>query len=175
MLAQSTYFMNSMITQAELKELVNYDPVTGVFTLAKHRHGTTRKVGEVIGSVTKTGYLETCINQKLYLLHRLAHLYMTGEMPKDKIDHKNRNKLDNSWDNLRCVTHQENMENDVLPRKHGSLGYRGVHRYGNKFRAKINHKGKQIHLGEFATVEEASQAYLKAKPLIHTNFFVGKP
>lgn len=160
-----------MITQTELKELVTYDPVTGAFTLAKHRHGTTRKVGDSLGSLTKTGYLETCIKQKRYYLHRLAHLYMTGKMPKNMIDHKNRNKLDNSWNNLRCVTHQENMENDILPRKHGSLGYRGVHRYGNKFRAKINHKGKQIHLGEFNTVEEASQAYLKAKPLIHINFY----
>lgn len=161
-----------MITQAELKELVKYNPETGVFTLAKHRNGTTRKVGDAIGSVRKNGYIEAGINGKVYYLHRLAYLYMTGEMPKEKIDHKNRNKLDNSWDNLRCVTHQENMENDVLPRKHGSLGYRGVYRYKDKFRAKINHKGKQIHLGEFATAEEASQAYLKAKPLIHTNFYI---
>ena len=161
-----------MITQAELKELVKYDPETGVFTLAKHRNGTTRKIGDAIGSVRKNGYIEAGINGKVYYLHRLAYLYMTGEMPKEKIDHKNRNKLDNSWDTLRCVTHQENMENDVLPRKHGSLGYRGVYRYKDKFRAKINHKGKQIHLGEFATAEEASQAYLKAKPLIHTNFYI---
>lgn len=159
-----------MITQAELKELVNYDPITGVFTLAKHRHGTTRKVGDALGSLNKAGYLETGIKRKRYYLHRLAYLYMTGEMPKDKIDHKNRNKSDNSWNNLRCVTQQENMENDVLPRKHGSLGYRGVYRYKDRFRAKITHKGKQIHLGEFYSVEEASQAYLKAKPLIHTNF-----
>jgi hypothetical protein len=165
--------MSKMITQAELKELVHYDPVTGVFTLAKHRHGTTRKVGDVLGSLTRAGYLEAGIKQRRYYLHRLAYLYMTGEFPQGNIDHKNRNKSDNSWDNLRCVTQQENMENDVLPRKHGSLGYRGVHRYGNKFRAKITHKGKQIHLGEFATVEEASQAYLRAKPLIHTNFYEG--
>jgi hypothetical protein len=162
-----------MITQAELKELVKYNPKTGVFTLAKHRNGTTRKIGDAIGSVRKNGYLEAGINGKVYYLHRLAYLYMVGEMPKEKIDHKNRNKLDNSWDNLRCVTHQENMENDVLPRKHGSLGYRGVYRYKDKFRAKINHKGKQIHLGAFVTVEEASQAYLKAKPLIHKNFHIG--
>lgn len=162
--------MNSMITQAELKEFVHYDPITGVFTLAKHRHGTTRKVGDVLGSLTKAGYLETCIKQKRYYLHRLASLYMTGKFPQNNIDHKNRNKLDNSWDNLRCVTQQENMENDILPRKHGSLGYRGVYRYKDRFRAKITHKGKQIHLGEFYSIEEASQAYLKAKPLIHTNF-----
>jgi hypothetical protein len=162
-----------MITQAELKELVHYDPVTGVFTLAKHRYGTTRKVGDALGSLTKAGYLEAGIKRKRYYLHRLAYLYMTGEFPQNNIDHKNRNKTDNSWNNLRCVTQQENMENDVLPRKHGSLGYRGVHRYGNKFRAKITFKGKQIHLGEFVTIEEASQAYLKAKPLIHTNFYEG--
>jgi hypothetical protein len=160
-----------MITQAELKQLVNYDPITGVFTLAKHRHGTTRKIGDVLGSVTKVGYLETGINRKRYYLHRLAYLYMTGKFPKDKIDHKNRNKADNSWDNLRCVTQQENMENNILPRKHGSLGYRGVHRYGNKFRAKIVHKGKQIHLGAFDTAEEVAKAYLKAKPLIHINYY----
>ena len=160
-----------MITQAELKQLVNYDPITGVFTLAKHRHGTTRKIGDVLGSVTKAGYLETGINRKRYYLHRLAYLYMTGKFPKDKIDHKNRNKADNSWDNLRCVTQQENMENNILPRKHGSLGYRGVHRYGNKFRAKIVYKSKQIHLGAFDTAEEAAKAYLKAKPLIHINYY----
>lgn len=160
-----------MITQEKLKEFVFYDPDTGVFTLLKHRHGTTRKIGDSLGSLTKAGYLETCIEQKRYYLHRLAFLYMNGELPNGVIDHRNRDKMDNRWINLSCGTQQQNLENDILPRKHGKLGYRGVYRYKNKFRAKINHKGKQIHLGEFATAEEASQAYLKAKPLIHTNFY----
>ena len=161
-----------MITQAELKELVSYDPDTGVFTLAKFRRRTTRKVGEQIGSFTGAGYLETCINRKRYYLHRLAFLYMTGSLPNGVVDHKNRDKSDNRWCNLVCVNHQQNMENEIAPRRHGSLGHRGVHRYKDGFRAKIVHKGKQIHLGTFKTLEEAANAYIKAKPEIHKNFYV---
>lgn len=163
--------MNEMLTQAELKKLVKYDPDTGVFTLVKWRRRTTRKVGEELGSLTKLGYLETCINQKRYYLHRLAFLYMTGSLPEYSVDHRNRDKSDNRWANLVCVNHQANMENDILPRKHGSLGYRGVHKYKDKFRAKIVCRGKQIHLGTFDTVEEAANAYLMAKPVVHKNFY----
>ena len=163
-----------MITQAELKELVSYDPDTGVFTLEKIRRRTTRKIGDQLGSFTGAGYLETCIDRKNYYLHRLAFLYMTGSFPEGVVDHKNRNKSNNRWCNLVCVSHQQNMENEVEPRKHGSLGYRGVHRYKDGFRAKIVHKGKQIHLGTFKTVEEAADAYIKAKPEIHKNFYVYK-
>ena len=159
-----------MITQSKLKELVSYEPETGLFRLLKYRLGTTRKIGDCLGSCTKAGYLETCIEQKRYYLHRLAFLYMNGELPNGVVDHKNRDKTDNKWTNLICVTHQQNMENEIAPRKHGSLGYRGVHKYKNKFRAKIVHNKKQIHLGTFLTVEEAAHAYLKAKPEIHKNF-----
>lgn len=160
-----------MITQSKLKELVSYEPETGLFRLLKYRLGTTRKIGDCLGSCTKAGYLETCIEQKRYYLHRLAFLYMNGELPNGVVDHRNRDKTDNRWVNLSCGTQQDNMENDVLPRKHGTLGYRGVYKYKDKFRAKIVHKGKQIHLGTFDTLEEAANVYLKAKPTIHVNFF----
>lgn len=162
-----------MLTQAELKELVSYDPDTGVFTLAKVRRRTTRKLGDPLGSVTKAGYLETVINQKKYYLHRLAFLYMTGELPNGIVDHRNRNKSDNRWANLSVGTQQDNVENNISPRKNNSSGYLGVHKFNNKFKAKIVHKQKQIHLGTFDTAKEAADAYLKAKPLIHTKFYVG--
>jgi hypothetical protein len=162
-----------MLTQSRLKELFSYDYETGNFTVIKNRKGSSKKIGDLLGSKNFAGYLEAAIDAKKYYLHRLAYLYMTGSFPEGNIDHCNRNKSDNSWKNLKVVTQQENLENNILPRKHGSLGYRGVHRYKNKFRAKINHKGKQIHLGQFATIEEASQAHLKAKPLIHKNFYEG--
>ena len=159
-----------MLSQSELKELVSYDPETGVFTLAKHRHGTTRKVGEQVGSFTKAGYLETCISQKRYLLHRLAFLYMTGSLPDKVVDHINGNPADNRWGNLRCVNHRANAENTDKLRADNTTGYRGVHRWHGKYRAKINSGGKQIHLGTFETAEQAAKAYQLAKPVYHPNF-----
>ena len=162
-----------MITQERLKELFSYDKETGNFTVLKNRKGSSKKIGCILGSKNKAGYLEADIDGKRYYLHRLAFLYVNGMFPDDFVDHKNRKKCDNSWSNLRDATPQQNVENDVLPRKNGSLGYRGVYKVKNKFYAKINHQKKQIHLGTYSTPEEASIAYLKSKPLIHLNFHQG--
>jgi hypothetical protein len=162
--------MSKMLSQSELKELVKYDPDTGVFTLVKHRHGTTRKIGEELGSFNKGKYLETGINQKRYYLHRLAFLYMTGEIPLGVIDHINGDRSDNRWVNLRCVDHKANAENTSKLRTDSTTGYRGVHRWHGKYRAKINSGGKQIHLGTFETAEQAAEAYQLAKPIYHPNF-----
>jgi hypothetical protein len=164
---------DNMLTQARLKELFSYNPKTGNFTVIKTRKGSSKKIGDVLGSKNYAGYLEAEIDAKKYYLHRLAYLYMTGEFPQGHIDHRNRNKTDNSWKNLKVVTHQENMQNNTNPRKHGTLGYRGVYKRKDKFGAKIVHNKKQIHLGFFNTVQEAANAYAKAKPLIHTNFYEG--
>ena len=162
-----------MITQARLKELFSYNPDTGNFTVLQNRKGSAKKIGDILGSKNKAGYLEADIDGKRYYLHRLAYLYMTGSFPQEHIDHCNRNKDDNSWKNLRIVTHQENMQNENSIRKHNTLGYRGVYKRKDKFGAKIVHNKKQIHLGFFNTVEEAGLAYAKAKPTVHTYFYEG--
>jgi hypothetical protein len=159
-----------MLTQERLKECVNYDPETGIFTLKMHRHGTTRNVGDVLGSLTKAGYLETCVDQCRMTLHQMAFLYMTGSIPSGHIDHKNRDKADNRWSNLRAVTCAENQQNIIAPRKDNTIGFRGVYRYGNKFRAKINLNGKQIHLGTFINLQDAANAYIAAKPGYHPHY-----
>jgi hypothetical protein len=162
--------MKPHITLERLKELAHYDPATGQFVLKKHRKGTTRKIGDVLGSKTKKGYLEAGFDQRIYLLHRLAYFYMTGEVP-EFIDHINGNGMDNRWDNLRSVTHQQNMENKKKMRPDNTTGYRGVHRWHGKYRAKIVVNKKQIHLGTFSTAEEAAKAYEAARPSIHS-FYV---
>lgn len=162
-----------MITQERLKELFSYNPDTGEFTVLKRRSGSSKKVGDVLGSHNSAGYLEAEIDGNKYYLHRLAWLYMTGKFPDNSIDHCNRKKDDNSWKNLREVTQRQNVQNDINPRKHGKLGYRGVYKYKGKFGAKIVRDKKQIHLGFFKTPEEAANAYATAKPLIHTHFYEG--
>jgi hypothetical protein len=82
---------------------VEYDPDTGWFT----------RNGERAGSLYSNGYRHIYIGGKRYKEHRLAFLFMTGEMP-EQVDHINRNRSDNRWHNLRPVTSRQNMENSII-------------------------------------------------------------
>ena len=80
-----------MITQARLKELLTYDPETGYFTRNVNVKGAN--AGERAGTITAKGYIAIGIDRKHYLAHRLAFLYMTGEWPKELVDHKDTIKI----------------------------------------------------------------------------------
>jgi len=76
------------------------------------------------------------------------------------VDHKNHNTLDNTRNNLRPCTIQENNMN-ARPRKFVSSKYKGVnwHRGINKWVARIGFNGKRIALGCYDKEEEAALAY----------------
>lgn len=78
-----------MITQAELKKALHYNPDTGVFTNRKSRGAA--KAGKIAGCLNFYGYLIIKIDYKLYMAHRLVWLYIYGEMPVEQIDHINHN------------------------------------------------------------------------------------
>jgi hypothetical protein len=84
---------------------------------------------------------------------------MNGEFPKGQADHENGIKDDNRWENLRDLTNEENASNRVRANTNNSLGFLGVHRCKNKFRAIF--KGKC--LGLYPTPEEAHAAYQRAR------------
>jgi hypothetical protein len=156
-----------VISQQELKENLHYDPLTGVFTWLK-ANSRNSKVGNIAGSLN-TGYILISINGIKYRAHRLAWLYMTGEMPKSMIDHINSVKTDNRFCNLREATNQQNLQNLQKPRADSSTGFMGVGRCNKskKYVATITDKGKPRYLGLFTTPEEAHQAYLAAKRKLH--------
>lgn len=152
-----------MLTHAQLKELLHYDPMTGVFTWIAHRNNKT-KVGDMAGSVKPNGYWCVRINNGTYLAHRLAWLYMTGSWPLHQIDHINGIRSDNAFRNLRDVTPSVNMQNQRSSRAnatHPLLGV-GKPKYGG-YRARIKIAGKEQWLGTFQTPEAAHAAYLAAK------------
>ena len=98
------------LTQEELKELLHYDPDTGVFTWKKGRQGRIKK-GGIAGNEDQSGYCKIVVKGKRYGAHRLAFLYMEGYFPEHQVDHINRDRGDNRWVNLREATHTCNMRN----------------------------------------------------------------
>jgi hypothetical protein len=96
------------------------------------------------------------IDGKLYRSSNLVWYLHTGEWPPFIIDHKDRNKLNERFSNLRLSTHSANAANVAI--KAGVSGIIGVYPNRNRWRAQIAHK----HLGTFNTVEEAKAARHKA-------------
>ena len=153
------------LTVEYLRSILHYSPETGVFTW-KVRTSTRVKAGDVAGSLDGHGYLQIKVCSRLYLAHRLAWLYTYGEWPKDQLDHINRNRLDNRIANLREVTNKQNHQNKSKPSNNTS-GHTGVswHKRDSKWQAQIAHNYKRIHLGFFATMEEALSARKAAEKL----------
>ena len=96
--------------QKRLKELLLYNPDTGVFT---RRISTNRnnKAGEVVGHLRVDGYTILSVESRNYLAHRLAWIYIHGVEPSDQIDHINHNRSDNRLANIREVSRLENSRN----------------------------------------------------------------
>lgn len=121
------------ITATRLRELLHYDPETGLFTWKVARQGT--RAGAFAGALNH-GYLRITIDWRHYPAHRLAWLYMTGEWPADLIDHINLVSDDNRFVNLRQATRAQNMHNSARPRTNTS-GVKGVSRYAGRWKAQI--------------------------------------
>tara|TARA_R110000787_G_C13151898_1_gene418581 strand:+ start:55 stop:546 length:492 start_codon:yes stop_codon:yes gene_type:complete len=140
-----------MLTQNRLKELFSYNPLTGVFT-RKVKLAYKSKIGEVVGCLTKAGYLTAQVNGKLYSLHRLAYLYMTGNWP-DITDHINGVKNDNRWTNLRSCTQQQNTFNQKISSNNTS-GVKGVCWEASRRKWRVSVSNRNV--GRFDSLEEAT-------------------
>ena len=149
-----------MISQAQLKEVLEYNPDTGLFTWKKTFRNRV-VVGSVAGCKNK-GYIVIKINRKRHLAHRLAYLYMAGKFPENLIDHINHIRDDNRWTNLRDATTSQNQANRVK-QKNNTSGYKGVrwNKTTKKWCARIRYMNKDIHIGVYTTPQEASEAYKK--------------
>lgn len=142
-------------SQERLKELLDYDPITGILTWKNHKNRTDLN-GKPCGHArNKDGHLSCEINSIKYFAHRIIYKWMTGEDPVI-MDHINGKGDDNRWHNLRNVTHRENSLNSKLPIDNKS-GCAGVyyHEKQERWHANVRQFGKSIHLGSYKDKETA--------------------
>ena len=146
------------LTAEYLRSVLHYEPETGIFTW-KVSTAHSVKVGQASGCLDGHGYLRLRVCSRLYQAHRLAWLYVYGNWPKGQIDHINRNRSDNRIPNLRDVTNRQNQQNRSTNSDNTS-GHPGVYwdKQSFKWRARIKHNQKLIHLGLFTDLEEAIAA-----------------
>lgn len=142
------------ITQEELKERLTYNPDTGEFIWIKTKF--KHLLGQVAGHTQKDGYVKIFLKGKPMPAHRLAWLYMYGELPIGEIDHINHIRDDNRKVNLRVVSRLENHQNKKMDKRNSS-GVQGVHwnKGLNKWMVRIGVNGNRKHLGYFENFEEA--------------------
>lgn len=165
-----------MLTQEYIKSKIVYFPETGLFkSLAR----PNRYTGYVKTTNNGKKYIMVIINNKGYLAHRLAWIYMLGDIPEE-IDHINGDGCDNRIINLRSVTSLENNRNSRM-RIDNKSGVCGVHWYKkwSKWRAQIriveNGISIQKTLGLFGNLADAIESRRLAEIKYGYHFNHGLP
>ena len=135
------------LTQERVKELFDYNELTGVVT-RKITTGNRAKAGSVVGYVNSLGYLEVTVDGKAYRLHRVIYLWKMGFMPEHIVDHENHRRTDNRWCNLRHLTQGCNARNCDLS-KNNTSGVNGISwsKTHNKWEAYIKFEYQRHYLG----------------------------
>ena len=125
----------------------------------------TKKGWKIVHNTSNSyGYNTISCGNKMYMRHRIiAYAYLgldIGDTSKE-VDHINGNRIDNTVDNIRIVSHHENNHNRTTAK-----GY-SWNKKANKWRSRIRLNNKIIHLGCYHSEEDARNAYLEAKKVYH--------
>lgn len=141
------------LTYWNLHTQFEYNPWDGVLR--------SKRTGKRVGG-NRGVYRRVAVNGGVYLEHMVIWIMMTGRDPSNfDIDHRDRNKRNNCWFNLRKASRQQNNAN--MGAKNTTHGLKGVYKHRNgRFRSQIMVDYKSIHLGVFDTPEEAHAAYIAA-------------
>ena len=145
------------LTQLLVKALLNYDPLTGELTHAVDRR-PTGKAEEPAGWVNQRGYHRVSVEGKNLPANRVIWLWMTGVYPTLDVDHKDRQRANNVWSNLRLATRSNNLINQGR-KPNNTSGYKGVLSRGDSHIVRLRIAGKTKYFGSYPTAVQAAHAY----------------
>jgi hypothetical protein len=162
----------SLPPQSVLLALLDYDQETGVLVW---KIGNRR--GLIAGTITcgrKDGsnrYRVVGINRQQYQAGRLIWKIMTGRDPDGLVDHKDGNTLNYRWSNLRSATNSQNIHNSKI-RKDNKSGVKGVcwDASHKAWRVQISDGKRQLKLGRFKNLEDASKVAEEKRLALHGEF-----
>lgn len=167
-----------MLTQEYLKSILHYDPESGAFTwINSGRRGWRGKPAGSLFNLkrSRTSYLRIKIKNKNYLAHRLAWLYMYGEMPDSILDHIDENGLNNSISNIRASDESKNIQNVSL-KANNTSGYKNVSwfpqtgKWRVSFRLKIDGVSRMLSFGLYSNIKDAIKVAAIKREELHEEF-----
>lgn len=144
---------------AKLRALIRYTPADGRFFWLQDRGAF--KAGDELCHRRPDGYGSVTVRMEgrkwRILFSRLAWVLMTGENPKNEIDHADTDPSNDRWANLREATAGQNKCNRKI-RKDNKTGLKGVsfHRQSGLWRMRYGSDGKTSY---HSTAEAAAAAY----------------
>jgi hypothetical protein len=154
------------LSYARVRELLDYNPLTGKLRWRVNRLSGNGKVqaraGSIAGHRHSDGYIRVRIDGVLYKAHHIIWLLQTGRYPSLEIDHRDGDGFNNRWINFRLATPQQNGRNRRV-HKSNTSGAKGVDFHNGKWRARIIVDYRQIHLGSFSDFDDAVKVRLRAE------------
>lgn len=155
-----------------LRACVSYDPASGVFMWKRRpaEHFTdaraaaswnTRFADKPVRKRSRGYFVVTItVDQKEHhcRAHRVAWALMTGQWPEHEVDHRDRDRGNNRWANLREATHEQNQWNKDADSR-SKTGHRGVYPApGGGYTVQVSIHRKPRHVGSFERLDDAIAA-----------------
>lgn len=143
-------------TRENLLDLFIYNSTNGELT---HKWNTVHKyAGDSATYAHNEGYLQVLIGRKEFLAHRLIWRMVTGDWPI-QVDHKNHDRADNRWENLRELGSSRLNQLNTSISRNNSSGVNGVRILpSGRYCAFIMVNRKQISLGTYDKLDDATAA-----------------
>jgi len=159
------WFWKSIKDYEGLYEVSNLGRVKSLSRLVNYKN-STRKINERILKPwdNSHGYFQVKLlkhgKSSMFRVHRLvAEVFLEKLDYQNQVNHKNYLRNDNRLENLEWVSNLENNSHKSLnintQNKYPCVSY---HKQRKKWRARIRHNNKQVHIGLFDTELDAYQA-----------------